>query len=107
MNHPVKRLATVIVFSLLGLISLVIGDVVSQWLCARLFACGAAIECPIDVCEGDVHLTVLRLAVWIGPAVVFGISAFLFSGRRRSRYAWMGLLASLMVAHSLIMVASR
>jgi len=102
-----NRLAITMVFALLGGASLVVADVVSQWLCARVFACAAGAYCPIDVCEGDARLDLLRLAVWIGPAVVFGASAFAFSGRRRSLPAWLGLLTALVVVRSLIMVAFR
>jgi len=107
MIHQANRLAIGMVFALLGVASLLVADVVSQWLCARFFVCVAAIYCPIDVCEGDERLNILRLAVWLGPSVVFAASAFVFGGRRRSLPAWLGLLAVLVVAHSLIMVASR
>lgn len=107
MIRRVKRLAIGLVFALLGFASLVVTDLASQWLCARLLTCAAALNCPIDVCEGDARLTILRLAVWVGPAIVFGVSAFVFSGRERSLPAWLGLLTALVAAHTLIMVASR
>ena len=107
MIHQAKRLAIGMVFALLGVASLVVADVVSQWLCARVFVCAAALNCPIDVCAGDERLNVQRLAVWVGPAVVFGASAFAFGGRRRSLPAWLGLLAALVIAHPLMMVAAR
>ena len=106
-NQMIRRLAASMLFALLGLVSLLIADVASQWLCARLITCPKAINCPIDVCEGDAHLNIMRLAIWIGPSIVFGISALAFSGQRRSLPAWLGLLAALVVAHSLIMTASR
>lgn len=63
--------------------------------------------CPIDVCGGDARLDTLRLAVWVGPVVVFGVIAFAFGGRRQSLPAWLGLLAALVVAHSVITAALR
>lgn len=102
-----KRLAVGMLFALLGFFSLVMSDVVSQWLCARLFVCATASYCPIDVCEGDARLDMLRLAIWVGPSIVFGVSALAFSGRRRSLPAWLGLLAVLAIVHPLIMVAAR
>lgn len=105
MIRQANRLAIGMVFALLGGASLVVADVLSEWLCARVFACAATAYCPIDVCEGDARLDMLRLGVWIGPAVVFGVSAFAFGGRRRSLLAWMGLLTALVVVHCLIMVA--
>lgn len=107
MIRRVTRLVAGLTFAVMGFVSLVVADVASQWLCTRVFACDAALNCPIDVCEGDARLTFLRLAVWLGPAIVFGASAIAFSGRRRSLPAWLGLLAALMAAHSLIMAAFR
>lgn len=101
------RLAVGIAFALLGAASLVMADLVSGWLCERVFSCASPFYCPIDVCEGDARSDTLRLAVWVGPVVVFGVIAFAFGGRRRSLSAWLGLLAALVVAHSLIMVAFR
>ncbi|WP_208280506.1 hypothetical protein [Massilia oculi] len=107
MIRQANRLAIGIAFALVGAASLVVADAVSQWLCVRIFSCAAAGYCPIDVCEGDARLDTLRLAVWVGPAVVFGVIAFAFGGRRRSLPAWLGLLAALVVAHSLIIAAFR
>lgn len=107
MIRQVRRLAIGMAFALLGFASLVMADLASQWLCARLLTCAAEAHCPIDVCEGDARQTMLRLAVWGGPAIVFGGSAFVFSSRRRSLTAWLGLLVALVAAHSLIMVATR
>lgn len=107
MIRRVKRLVAGLTFAGLGFVSLVVADLASQWLCARIFSCETALNCPIDVCEGDAQLTIARLAVWIGPAIVFGTSAIAFSGRRRSLPAWLGLLAALMAAHALIMAAFR
>lgn len=52
MTHQAIRLAIGMVFALLGVASLVVAEVVSQWLCARFFACAADSYCPIDVCGG-------------------------------------------------------
>lgn len=101
-----RRVGAVVLFALLGFVSLVVVDTVRQLLCAYLAGCGRAIACPIDVCEGDVRLNALRLAVWVGPVVVFGSSAFVFAGRRRPLGAWLMLLAALMVAHALVMTAA-
>lgn len=90
---------------MLGLPSLLVADLVSQWLCARLFACAKPLNCPIDLCYGDARLNMLRLAIWAGPPIVFGCSALAFSARRRPFLAWLSLLAALVTAHSLIMVA--
>jgi hypothetical protein len=107
MIRRAKRVGAGLVFALLGFISLVVADKVGQLLCARLFSCGRASACPIDVCEGDARLNALRLAVWVGPAVVFGTSAFVFGGRQRPLAAWVVLLVALVVAHALIMTAAR
>jgi len=107
MIRRVKRLVIGVVFAPLGFASIVVADLVSQWLCARFLSCAGALNCPIDVCEGDASLNMLRLAIWLSPPVVFGVSALAFSGRPRSLPAWLGLLAALVIAHSLIMVASR
>jgi hypothetical protein len=107
MIQRVKRLGAGLVFALFGFVSLVVADKVGELLCAHLFACRRASACPIDVCEGDARLNALRLAVWVGPAVVFGASAFVFAGRPRPLAAWMALLATLVVAHVLVMTAAR
>jgi hypothetical protein len=103
----IKRVGLSLVFGLLGFVSLVVADTVSQLLCAYLSGCSRASACPIDVCEGDARLNALRLAVWVGPAVVFGASAFVFAGRQRPLAAWLVLLAALVVAHALVMTAAR
>jgi hypothetical protein len=102
-----KRIGFSLAFGLLGFVSLVVADTVSQLLCAYLPGCGRASACPIDVCEGDARLNALRLAVWVGPAVVFGASAFVFAGRQRPLAAWLVLLTALVVAHALVMTAAR
>jgi len=107
MIRSAKRLSVVLLFAVLGFVSLVVADNVSQLLCTQLFGCGRASACPIDVCEGGARLNALRLAVWVGPAIVFGSSAFVFGGRRRSLAAWLILLAALMMAHALVMTAAR
>jgi hypothetical protein len=107
MIHRVKRFGAVLLFALFGFVSLLVADKVGQLLCAHLFGCGRASACPIDVCEGDARLNALRLAVWVGPAVVFGASAFVFAGRQRPLAAWAVLLATLMAAHAVIMAAAR
>jgi hypothetical protein len=103
----IKRIGFSLVFGLLGFVSLVVADTVCQLLCAYLSGCGRARACAIDVCEGDARLNALRLAVWVGPAVVFGASAFVFAGRQRPLAAWLVLLAALVVAHALVMTAAR
>jgi hypothetical protein len=102
-----RRAGAVVLFALFGFVSLVVADTVSQLLCAYPASCGRAIACPIDVCEGDARLNALRLAVWVGPVVVFGASAFVFAGQRRPLAAWLVLLAGLMGAHALVMTATR
>jgi hypothetical protein len=102
----VKRVAAGLLFAPLGFVSLVMADRLGQWLCAHVVGCRQAVNpCPIDVCAGDARLNMLRVVVWIGPAVVFGTSAFLFSGRQRPLGAWLVLLTALVIAHTLIMTA--
>jgi hypothetical protein len=84
-----------------------VADKVSQLLCTRLFGCGRASACPIGVCEGDARLNALRLTVWVGLAIVFGTSAFVFGRRHRPPTAWLVLLATLMIVHALAMTAVR
>ena len=102
-----KRLAVGMAFALLGVAGLGVADMVSQWLCARVFACAASSYAPIDACEGDARLDMLRFAVWVGPAAAFGAGAFLFGGRRRSLPAWLGFLIALVAAHPSIMAGIR
>lgn len=107
MIRRVKRVGAGLVFALLGFVSLAIADQVDQWLCARIGGCGRLSDCPIDVCAGDARLTALRIAVWVGPAIVFGTCAFSFGGRQRSLLAWLVLLTVLVVAHAMVMIAAR
>lgn len=107
MIPPVKRVAAGLVFALLGFVSLIVADQVGQWLCAHVIGCAQMGSCPIDVCDADARLNMLRILVWFGPAVVFGSSAFLFGGRQRSLAAWLALLTALVVAHALIMTVAR
>lgn len=107
MIQSAKRLSLVLLFAVFGFVSLVLADNVSQLLCRHLFVCVHASACPIDVCEGDARLNAMRLAVWVGPAIVFGTSAFMFGGRHRSLAAWLVLLTALMIAHAVVMTAAR
>jgi hypothetical protein len=108
MIRRVKRVGTGLMFALFGFVSLIVADKVGQLLCAHLGDCRRASDaCPIDVCEGDVRLNLLRIAVWMGPAVVFGTSVFMFGGQQRPLTAWLTLLATLVVAHAVIMIAAR
>lgn len=107
MIRRITRVTPVLIFGMLGLISLVVADKVNQCLCAHIINCTqAAVPCPIDVCAGDARLNMLRMAVWCGPTVVFGVSAFLFGRRSRPLHAWLALLATLVVAHAVIMAAA-
>lgn len=105
MTSRVKRGGAVLVFALMGFVSLVVADRAGRILCAHGIACAAPGNCALDVCEGDARLNMLRIAIWFGPAIVFGSSAFFFGGRRRPLAAWMMLLVGLMVSHAMIMVA--
>lgn len=107
MIRRIKRIGVGMAFALLGFVSLAVADQVGLWLCAHLIGCGHVSACPIDVCDGDARLNMLRLLVWFGPAFVFGASAFIFGGRQRSIAAWLLLLAVLVLAHAMIMAAAR
>jgi peptidoglycan/LPS O-acetylase OafA/YrhL len=104
----IRRTGASLIFALLGFVSLVVADQARQWLCAHLL--GGCVQtagsCPIDVCVPDTRQSVLRIAVYFGPAVVFGVSAFLFGRRPRRVHAWLALLAGLVVAHALIMAVA-
>jgi hypothetical protein len=45
--------------------------------------------------------------IYLGPSLVFMITAFAFAGRRRSALAWAGLLAALVLLHGATMLSLR
>ncbi|AYB63567.1 hypothetical protein C2124_20740 (plasmid) [Ralstonia solanacearum] len=93
-------------FAVFGFLSLLVADGVHAWLCAHIahFCRPHAGPCPgIDTCSQGVWASALLGAIYLGPAVVFAVSAFLFSARRRPLLAWVALLVGLTVLHALIM----
>jgi hypothetical protein len=104
----IRRAFPALVFALLGFVSLVVAVQVTTWLCSHILdnCIQAAAPCPIDVCEPDTRQYIIRIAVYFGPAIVFGGSAFLFSHRPRRIHAWLLLLAALVAVHVLVMTAA-
>ena len=103
-----RRFGPPLLFALFGFVSLVVADSRREWLCLHLLngCVEASGSCPIDVCIPNARQSLLRIGVYFGPAVVFGMSAFLFARRPRPVQAWLALLAGLVVLHAFVMTAA-
>lgn len=103
----IKRISATLLFGLFGFPSLLLADRAREWLCLHIAgACRVPDHvCPIDVCTPDTAKSIALAGFYFGPAIVFAISAALFSRRRHPLVAWLVLLAALMTAHSVIAFA--
>lgn len=104
----IRRLGAAILFAILGFASfLIVVNSLLEWVCGR-FKSYCPIntgQCPgIDVCIESFWHAAFVFAVWLGPALVFATTAFIFSKRRRPFGAWITLAIGLAVAHSMVML---
>lgn len=102
-----RRLFIAFAFVLLGFASLLVANFSYTWTCQHFvnFCKVYTGPCPgIDTCKPDSLLNLVLVAVYFGPSILFGIFGFIFSSRQRSALAWIGLIAGLVVLHSLIMM---
>ncbi|MDB0544215.1 hypothetical protein LBW62_23485 [Ralstonia solanacearum] len=102
----IRRVGIALLFAVFGFLSLLVADAVHTWLCAHIanFCRPPTGPCPgIDTCSQGVWGSALLGVIYLGPAVVFATSAFLFNARRRPLLAWAALLVGLTVLHALIM----
>lgn len=103
----IKRVSVTLIFGLLGFPSLLLADRMREWLCLHIAgACRVPDHvCPIDVCTPDNARSIALVGFYFGPAVVFAVSAALFSRRQHPFISWLALLAGLTTVHSAIAFA--
>ncbi|WP_321879577.1 hypothetical protein [Paraburkholderia bannensis] len=103
-----KRLFYTATFAALGILSLWYWMVADALICRRfpqfceVHGCRDIDKCPFGFWDGAAFLTVLA-----GPAIVFGLTAFLFAKRQRSWQRWSALSVGLVTLHWSIMLIDR
>jgi hypothetical protein len=102
----IRRAGWTLVFVFLGFASLPLVDDLHHWLCTHIagFCRRYAGPCPgLDFCSTELFKGALIIAIYLGPALAFGLSAFVFSRRSRPVLSWLFLSVSLITAHALVM----
>lgn len=102
-----RRIIIAFAFALLGFASLLVANLTYTWTCNHFanFCKVYTGPCPgIDTCKPDALLNLALVAIYFGPSILFGIVGFIFSRRPRSALVWLGLIAGLVVLHSVLMI---
>jgi hypothetical protein len=101
-----KRIGIAALFVLFGFLSLGVADALYKLACSHFGFCTTySGSCPgIDVCIPRGWDHVRLVAIYVGPAIIFGITGFIFSRQPRAVLMWVALLAGLVVAHSAVMM---
>ncbi len=105
----IRRSFIALAFALLGFASLLVVNVAYTWTCHH-FAGYCKVysgPCPgIDTCTPGTLLSLVLVAVYFGPSILFGVAGFLFSKQPRSVLAWIALVVGLIAIHSVVMIAA-
>ena len=105
----IRRIVIALAFAMLGFVSLLVVNITYTWTCNRFsgFCKIYTGPCPgIDVCTPDTLFSLVLIAVYFGPSIVFSMAGFFFSKQPRSAFAWGALLMGLVFTHSVVMITA-
>ncbi len=104
----IRRLVIAIGFALLGIPSLLVLRHTYGWFCATFASICAPYggPCPgLDTCAFGVGRSVMVSAFFLGPFLLFGLTAFRYSSHPRRWVEWGVLAVVLTLMHSLIAIS--
>ena len=103
----IRRAFTTFLFVLLGFASLPVLDATYAWTCNQFpgFCRAYTGPCPgIDTCSRGFWESMAIIAIYLGPAVVFGATGFVLSQRSRGPLFWLATGLGFVCAHSMLMI---